>query len=104
MAGPAENRLGLLVLTRKVTIWPAATSSGGPAAMPVAQLATVRGPASSTTVWPAPFVKLFFFNDTSTTEIYALALHDALPMLAVPPSSMSRTVTMALPLAFGAVV
>src|SRR2546421_7074802 len=34
----------------------------------------------------------FFFNDTATTEIYTLSLHDALPisdlrtMLAVPPA------------------
>src|SRR5476651_2916893 len=28
----------------------------------------------------------FFFNDTATTEIYTLSLHDALPILeAVPP-------------------
>src|SRR5258707_12972588 len=26
---------------------------------------------------------LFFFNDTATTEIYTLSLHDALPILAV---------------------
>ena len=25
----------------------------------------------------------FFFNDTATTEIYTLSLHDALPILAV---------------------
>src|SRR5687768_18286001 len=34
----------------------------------------------------------FFFNDTSTTEIYTLSLHDALPiseMLAFPPSGFS---------------
>ena len=24
--------------------------------------------------------KIFFFNDTATTEIYTLALHDALPI------------------------
>src|SRR2546430_4604622 len=30
-------------------------------------------------------VKLFFFNDTATTEIYPLSLHDALPI-----SSRSR--------------
>src|SRR3712207_7139979 len=37
----------------------------------------------------------FFFNDTATTEIYTLSLHDALPILAVmvtersmPPVSM----------------
>src|SRR2546422_6210191 len=30
---------------------------------------------------PAPFsVLFFFFNDTATTEIYTLSLHDALPI------------------------
>src|SRR6266699_7164364 len=29
------------------------------------------------------FVFFFFFNDTATTEIYTLSLHDALP---IPPS------------------
>src|SRR3712207_2761105 len=28
----------------------------------------------------------FFFNDTATTEIYTLSLHDALPILALDPS------------------
>src|SRR3712207_8233409 len=28
---------------------------------------------------------LFFFNDTSTTEIYTLSLHDALPIFALRP-------------------
>src|SRR5438034_6017959 len=27
-----------------------------------------------------PFLILFFFNDTATTEIYTLSLHDALPI------------------------
>src|SRR2546430_1875893 len=27
---------------------------------------------------------IFFFNDTATTEIYTLSLHDALPILACP--------------------
>src|SRR5260370_40669302 len=27
-----------------------------------------------------PLVSLFFFNDTATTEIYTLSLHDALPI------------------------
>src|SRR5438309_11727867 len=27
----------------------------------------------------------FFFNDTATTEIYTLSLHDALPIYANPP-------------------
>src|SRR5438270_3355859 len=29
------------------------------------------------------FVLFFFFNDTATTEIYTLSLHDALPIFAV---------------------
>src|SRR3712207_8359005 len=28
---------------------------------------------------------MFFFNDTSTTEIYTLSLHDALPILGMTP-------------------
>src|SRR2546427_12617142 len=32
----------------------------------------------------------FFFNDTATTEIYTLSLHDALPISIAP--SMARTV------------
>src|ERR1043165_10297020 len=34
----------------------------------------------------------FFFNDTATTEIYTLSLHDALPIYArgAPPSDSSR--------------
>src|SRR2546430_4413643 len=33
----------------------------------------------------------FFFNDTATTEIYTLSLHDALPISAVPNPSWSGT-------------
>src|SRR5438270_11893027 len=29
----------------------------------------------------------FFFNDTATTEIYTLSLHDALPISAVPSTA-----------------
>src|SRR5471030_3419055 len=51
----------------------------------------------------AAFGRFFFFNDTATTEIYTLSLHDALPILwstppwAVPPLSLRVTVTVALP-------
>src|SRR5260370_39917197 len=30
-----------------------------------------------------PFTTVFFFNDTATTEIYTLSLHDALPVSSV---------------------
>src|SRR5256886_8358565 len=33
---------------------------------------------------------LFFFNDTATTEIYTLSLHDALPISAVLPLGTHR--------------
>src|SRR3712207_8304532 len=33
---------------------------------------------------------LFFFNDTATTEIYTLSLHDALPISATGSPSSSR--------------
>src|SRR5258708_10465512 len=32
----------------------------------------------------------FFFNDTATTEIYTLSLHDALPILPAAPPAASR--------------
>src|SRR2546427_6136964 len=35
------------------------------------------------------FLFFFFFNDTATTEIYTLSLHDALP-ISNPASSTSR--------------
>src|SRR2546430_6854731 len=33
---------------------------------------------------PAQSLRFFFFNDTATTEIYTLSLHDALPISAPP--------------------
>src|SRR5499425_3922749 len=32
----------------------------------------------------------FFFNDTATTEIYTLSLHDALPIFSATPVHFSR--------------
>src|SRR2546430_17060013 len=34
----------------------------------------------------------FFFNDTATTEIYTLSLHDALPISLTPLPQLSREV------------
>ena len=36
-------------------------------------------------------IYFFFFNDTATTEIYTLSLHDALPILQVLPRSEWKT-------------
>src|SRR5258708_24493864 len=33
---------------------------------------------------------LFFFNDTATTEIYTLSLHDALPIYGMPVCSTNK--------------
>src|SRR5258708_21966415 len=40
---------------------------------------------------------LFFFNDTATTEIYTLSLHDALPIFQVPPSCFPPSPPVILP-------
>src|SRR2546422_9078842 len=42
------------------------------------------------------FFFFFFFNDTATTEIYTLSLHDALPI------SLRRDLFLVLPVAHGA--
>src|SRR3972149_5233924 len=39
-----------------------------------------------------PFHVLFFFNDTATTEIYTLSLHDALPILFVSLGSAAENI------------
>src|SRR5258708_34706997 len=41
-----------------------------------------------------PTSSFFFFNDTATTEIYTLSLHDALPIL---PSCVVLTATIISP-------
>src|SRR2546430_7291390 len=38
-----------------------------------------------------PFFLFFFFNDTATTEIYTLSLHDALPILRFPGIALAQT-------------
>src|SRR2546430_11178217 len=42
----------------------------------------------------------FFFNDTATTEIYTLSLHDALPIFALPVAALPL-VTVGTAVAFG---
>src|SRR6266536_2654203 len=37
------------------------------------------------------FFLFFFFNDTATTEIYTLSLHDALPIYCAPRRSPRRS-------------
>src|SRR5690349_23084955 len=52
---------------------------------------------------PLPYIVILFFsNDTATTEIYTLSLHDALPIWSVTLSGdlyslMSRRISLSLP-------
>src|SRR5438445_7903912 len=41
---------------------------------------------------PTSTVPFFFFNDTATTEIYTLSLHDALPISSAKLGSPDRSV------------
>src|SRR3712207_7874802 len=36
------------------------------------------------------FISFFFFNDTATTEIYTLSLHDALPIYPLRPGARPK--------------
>ena len=99
-AGPAENRLGLLLLvTTKVTVWP---GSFGPALIPVAQPLTVCGPESSATLWSAPLVKLGASFTAVTAIVKVCVALVSSPPLAVPPLSLRETETVAVPFAFAA--
>ena len=62
----------MLPVTTKLTVWPA---SLGPAEIAVAQPATVWAPASSSTVWSAPFVKTgASLTGLTVSETVAVAL------------------------------
>src|SRR3712207_7983300 len=43
------------------------------------------------------FATLFFFNDTATTEIYTLSLHDALPIWRPSDTPIGRDETLEVP-------
>src|SRR2546430_10432538 len=45
---------------------------------------------ASPTSWTSSF---FFFNDTATTEIYTLSLHDALPIFGLLATEIAVTMT-----------
>src|SRR5471030_2484916 len=47
---------------------------------------------------PSSFVLFFFFNDTATTEIYTLSLHDALPICHPSPRASYRENVVTRPL------
>src|SRR5438093_11557409 len=45
---------------------------------------------------PLMLVLCFFFNDKSTTEIYTLSLHDALPILTIPLQQLNGLETLVI--------
>src|SRR5947199_6586033 len=47
------------------------------------------------------FLFFFFFNDTATTEIYTLSLHDALPILCIWQQTISEVITSSTRVVFG---
>src|SRR5256884_3622058 len=51
---------------------------------------------------PSLYVFFFFFNDTATTEIYTLSLHDALPISAAYSGLKPRPTSSAAVMATGA--
>src|SRR2546429_4537437 len=44
----------------------------------------------SLSIWKMRKVPFFFFNDTATTEIYTLSLHDALPIFTPSPEQLAE--------------
>src|SRR5260221_11039733 len=50
----------------------------------------ISSPQSSI-LYPYRTFLLFFFNDTATTEIYTLSLHDALPIYQYATSQLAQT-------------
>src|SRR2546430_1669231 len=48
-------------------------------------------PQSQTPTQAGTYYCVFFFNDTATTEIYTLSLHDALPIFAPAQPAIATT-------------
>ncbi len=82
-AGPAAKSAGFeLPVRTNASVCPA--SSAGPALMPVAQLATDCAPASSSTVWSGPLVKLgAWLTGLTVMPTVAAALELSIPSLAL---------------------
>src|SRR5256885_16465302 len=51
-------------------------------------------------MFPCSSFSFFFFNDTATTEIYTLSLHDALPICVLTPANQLTLLRMFLIPAF----
>src|SRR5207302_322431 len=97
MVGRAANRALLLVVTMKLTVW--LDSLAGPGWMFVAQFGTfcTAGAALAEKFWSAPLVKLGGWLTWVTLMTRVAGADVSWPPLAVPPSSCSATVMVALP-------
>src|ERR1039458_6306536 len=73
-----KNRTGLQRNTAKMS--DRAASAGGAAHSSVQRRSPLASPRGASTSASTPIGFVFFFNDTATTEIYTLSLHDALPI------------------------
>src|SRR5688572_32751610 len=60
--------------------------------MTVWQCGYIQGSYLLSSISFCAFSLFFFFNDTATTEIYTLSLHDALPILILPAAVLFATV------------
>src|SRR5476649_1664251 len=67
------------LLLEKKNLKPAPISTPLTALLPIIAYA-MSASCLSYIGWPRPTAMFFFFNDTATTEIYTLSLHDALPI------------------------
>ena len=85
IAGWTLNSALLLLVTVKLTLWPA--SLGGPGEMPVAQLVRLTGPQFSFTLTSGPLVKLGGWLTQVTVITKVCAALVSWPPLAVPPLS-----------------
>ncbi len=111
--GPAEKSEGLLVaIVQPATVCDA--SSAGPSQLAgvvgksvllgLAKLTTVCAPASSSTVWLPPWVKVGRSLTEVTTMVKVWTVLVSTPPFAVPPLSFTWTLTVAEPLASAATV
>ncbi len=107
-SGWTEKRALLLLVRTKSAIdcWlaPPESSSDGPASNPVAQPATVLAPLSSKTVWFAPLVKAGWSLTGVTVRTNVSVFPVSSPPLAVPPLSLTTTVTVTTPFRSGLTV
>src|SRR6266480_4241313 len=69
----------LLLENKKTPHTPTSSTSSSEPGSSGANVPWLAGPAASSRLSSDRYVS-FFFNDTATTEIYTLSLHDALPI------------------------